>query len=573
MRLQQLLFSAFALSAGLVRSVSASANDDDEFQLRQLTDENFKSETSNGVWLVEHFSPKCGHCRAFAPTWTQLAKDYQHLERLTGFHMTQVNCLAQGASDLCNANGIKFYPQIILYVDGKPSPHYSGDRSYEDLSKYIDEHSNNYSEQLLLQSSTEQGTSLVGRANEEGLVKDVNPAELEMLKQEGAVLTEYFAPWCGHCKKLRPIYEQLAATMKGKVNIAAVNCDDHHSFCSSSGVKGYPTIRMLHHGTSTEFTGARTLSALQKFAEMGQEAASIQSIKAGDFDDIVKANEAFFLFLQSYDTSSEEVDAVKKALEPLLGSVPAYTSRDPALYKRLHIANPPPTSTLLAFSSFSPRPVGTIALPVSPSDLSRFITQHKFPTLVQLDSSNFQSLMRSDSRAVVVLGAVHKGEAGKKELDEFAEVARAWKRGGRKFQQPVWFVWVDADKWSRWLKQFYSIKKANIPAIVVVDTPNEQYYDTTIEGNEITFDGASIFSVLEGFYQHFLRPKRIESTLEWSSRSAAQTLISLSAASIEHPIYALALLVAVVGAFVYFMQRCIGRDPREGSPISGTRLD
>ncbi|WVQ77445.1 protein disulfide-isomerase domain [Cryptococcus sp. DSM 104548] len=569
MRLQQLL-SAFVLSAGLFGSVSAASIDDDEFQLRQLTDETFKSETSKGVWLVEHFSPKCGHCRAFAPTWTQLAKDNQHLERLTGFHMTQVNCLAQG--DLCNANGIKFYPQIILYVDGKPSPHYAGDRSYEDLSKYIHEHSSNYAEQLLLQSSTEQGT-LSGRANEEGLVKDVSPAELEMLKQEGPVLTEYFAPWCGHCKKLRPIYEQLAAEMKGKINIAAVNCDDHHSFCSSSGIKGYPTVRMLHHGTSSEFTGARTLSTLKKFAEKGQESASFETIRAGDFDSIVKANEAFFLFLQSYDTSGEEVAAVKKSLEPLFGSVPTYTSKDPTLYKRLHIANPPPSSTLLAFSSYSPQPVGTIALPASPSDLNRFVNQHKFPTVVQLDSSNFQSLMRSDSRAVVVLGAVHKGEAGKKELDQFAEIARAWKRGGRKFQQPVWFVWVEANKWSRWLKQFYTIKKTDIPAVVVVDTPNEQYYDTTIEGNKIAFDGASVFSVLEGFYQHFLLPKRIESTLEWGSRSAAQTLISLSATSVEHPIYALALLVVGVGMFVYFLQRCIGRDPREGSPISGSRLD
>jgi hypothetical protein len=37
-----------------------------------------------------------GHCRAFAPTWTKLARDKQHLERLAGFHMAQVNCLAQG---------------------------------------------------------------------------------------------------------------------------------------------------------------------------------------------------------------------------------------------------------------------------------------------------------------------------------------------------------------------------------------------------------------------------------------------------------------------------------------------
>lgn len=58
-----------------------------------------------------------GHCRAFAPTWTKLARDKQHLERLAAFHMAQVNCLAQGGGsmdrveltvDLCNSNGIKF---------------------------------------------------------------------------------------------------------------------------------------------------------------------------------------------------------------------------------------------------------------------------------------------------------------------------------------------------------------------------------------------------------------------------------------------------------------------------------
>lgn len=62
--------------------------------------------------LVEHFSPRCklciyqledkaylnlgSHCRAFAPTWEQVARDKNHLERLTGFHMAQVDCLAQG---------------------------------------------------------------------------------------------------------------------------------------------------------------------------------------------------------------------------------------------------------------------------------------------------------------------------------------------------------------------------------------------------------------------------------------------------------------------------------------------
>jgi hypothetical protein len=70
------------------------------------------------------------------------------------------------------------------------------------------------------------------------------------------------------------------------------------------------------------------------------------------------------------------------------------------------------------------------------------------------------------------------------------------------------------------------IKKSQLPGVVVIDPPNNEYYDTTIEGAKLAFDGASIFSVLEGVYQHFLRPKRSETTLEWGSRSATMTLIT-----------------------------------------------
>lgn len=47
----------------------------------------------------------------------------------------------------------------------------------------------------------------------------------------------------------------------------------------------------------------------------------------------------------------------------------------------------------------------------------------------------------------------------------------------------------------------------------------------TIEGSKLSFHGASVFSVLEGVYQHFLLPKKVETTLEWGSRSATMSLI------------------------------------------------
>jgi len=75
------------------------------------------------------------------------------------------------------------------------------------------------------------------------------------------------------------------------------------------------------------------------------------------------------------------------------------------------------------------------------------------------------------------------------------------------------------------------IKKNQLPGVVVINPPKNEYYDTTIEGSKLAFEGASIFSVLEGVYQHFLRPKISETALEWGSRSATMTLITTGVSS------------------------------------------
>ncbi|KAL7419881.1 hypothetical protein Q5752_005797 [Cryptotrichosporon argae] len=573
-----------ALSAWL--AVAAAQDDEPEFELRQLTDGNFKGSISQGLWLVEHFSPKCSHCRAFAPTWTQLAEDKQHLERLAGFHMAQVNCLAQG--DLCNANGIRYYPQLVLYSDGQALPAYSGGRSYDELSGYIDEQSTLYAQGASLgaepsEEAEERSPAVVsedGLPNPQGLVQEVDGHGLEAIKNAGPVLVEFYAPWCGHCKKLLPIYEQLAESLKGQLNIVAVDCVANAGVCKANGVMGYPTIRLFHHGTRTEYTGARTLDKMREFALKSVDPIALRPIKADSFDAIVDSEEAFFLYLQNFDTTVEEVAAVKAVLKPLVGAVPAFTSSDPLLYAKLSVANPPPTSILLAFSSHSPKPIASLSLPADETSLRRFIDLHRFPTLTHLSGKNYVDIMKSDTRALVVLGALHSGPEGEQERFALEKIARAWKRGGRPFAQPVWFVWVEGEKWKGWLRQSYGIHKTDLPALVVVDPPMGEYYDMTIEGTPVTFDGAAAFSVLEGVYQHFLRPKKIETALEWGSRSAALGLIGIVEWAVSHPFYALGSLLTSVGVFVYLLQRCVARDMSHlhghgnyGGEKGGSRLD
>ena len=86
--------------------------------------------------------------------------------------------------------------------------------------------------------------------------------EEEVLKSDVAVLVDYWAEWCGPCKMIAPILDEICADYEGKLKIAKLNIDENPGTPPKYGIRGIPTL-MMFKGGDVEATKVGALSKSQ----------------------------------------------------------------------------------------------------------------------------------------------------------------------------------------------------------------------------------------------------------------------------------------------------------------------
>ncbi|BEI96880.1 hypothetical protein CcaverHIS631_0204690 [Cutaneotrichosporon cavernicola] len=122
----------------------------------------------------------------------------------------------------------------------------------------------------------------------------------QLIGKDKPALVEFFAPWCGHCKNLAPVYEQLAdAFDTSKVIIAKTDADGvGRELGSRFDVKGYPTLKWFPAGSldADDYNGGRDLDSLVEFVQMNSGVKSnikppappaAMILDGGNFDEVV----------------------------------------------------------------------------------------------------------------------------------------------------------------------------------------------------------------------------------------------------------------------------------------------
>ncbi|XP_056376111.1 protein disulfide-isomerase A4 [Hyla sarda] len=228
-----------------------------------LNDANFNTFIADkDTVLVEFYAPWCGHCKQFAPEYESIAETLKKND--PPIPVAKVD--ATEATKIADKYDISGYPTIKIFKKSQPVD-YDGSRTEKAIVAKVKEVSDpNW-------TIPPEATIVLTEANFDDTVEAAD-----------IILVEFYAPWCGHCKKLAPEYEKAAQDLSKRtpsIPLAKVDATTEAELAKRYNVSGYPTLKIFRKGKPYDYNGPREKYGIIDFMieQAGPPSTLVQTVK------------------------------------------------------------------------------------------------------------------------------------------------------------------------------------------------------------------------------------------------------------------------------------------------------
>jgi len=214
---------------------------------------DFKSQVLRGdsIWLLEFYAPWCGHCKNLVPTYIKVASALKGIVNVGAVDATE-----EYGQKLAGEYGVQGFPTIKIFSPGKAGlKDYQGQRDLQSFVKAAKSEINEVIKTRTGGKSSSSGSSSKGSSKFAVELTSSN-FQSKVLDSQDVWMVAFVAPWCGHCKALKPEWEEAAKMVDGQgVYLGQVDATVHTDLAQQYGVQGYPTIKVFPGGkNSKEYT-------------------------------------------------------------------------------------------------------------------------------------------------------------------------------------------------------------------------------------------------------------------------------------------------------------------------------
>jgi protein disulfide-isomerase-like protein len=250
-----------------------------------LSSDNFKSSVQDGLWLVEFFAPWCGHCQQLAPIFK---KGAAALKGKLNFAAVD----AEANDDLRVEFGVSSFPSLKLFKSGELREDFDGDRTVAGFEQYYEK-------------VKDMG------AKPSSVVQELTTQNFDTKINVPLALVKFYAPWCGHCKALAPVWEQLALKLHPDVMVAKVDVTSEQALQSRFNVGGFPSIHLFKQGRARGVhQGARTIADITDWMAK-ISSTSVSTLESTGLDQLLVSTKAppTFVLIGGTDVDIEDFGA------------------------------------------------------------------------------------------------------------------------------------------------------------------------------------------------------------------------------------------------------------------------